>query len=294
MTDGLFQPRRRIDPQAAPAAQAPPAYFFTNERPRAFLSGLPVMPRVRRALCIGGGGDFAFSLLASRVFPGLEGLAACDNRPLAVATMDFKRALIRALPFDAAARLFGGRGGLRLGEALERARPFLSSESRAAFARGADDLQALLLDALRASGRWVAGSLRPRHGWVDYLPYLSSADAYGRLQRRLPLLDIRFESLEDALGGRAAGVDFAYLSNVLDDRTYCADPDRLLETAAEALGRGGALCLATQGRTAPMTAWMASHGLRLIRAEQGRFGFVSALQGHYAYSFLLFAKDGRG
>ena len=67
-----------------------PSWFFTNEKIGDFLSVKD--NKIKKAFCIGGGGDFAFNVLSFFI---IEEIFVCDARPVACITIDFKRAILK-------------------------------------------------------------------------------------------------------------------------------------------------------------------------------------------------------
>jgi hypothetical protein len=84
--------------------------------------------------------------------------------------------------------------------------------------------------------------------------------------------------------------DLIYLSNILDSRKYCSEPDLYLQTINKKINKEGLLFAVTQNNEKRMTKLIERKGFSVYQKEIHKFNIIDAFLGHYSYSFLLFKK----
>ena len=76
-----------------------PVWFFTNERINYFLPEIENNRGTKRVFSVGGGGDFAFSLLSTPTLL-IDKMDICDIRQMANISIDFKIGLFEKFGYE--------------------------------------------------------------------------------------------------------------------------------------------------------------------------------------------------
>ena len=270
-----------------------PVWFFTNERIGPFLSRMKNQKEVRKVFSIGGGGDFAFSLLSTPALKQLDKIDVVDIRPMANISIDFKSTLFKNLGYQEILALFLGQKTFSKKQVYARIRETLTPLSRKIFDFIIENCQTdNFLKCLKKSGLWYRDSFQSIKNKTEYLPYLADKEKYQLLQENLDKITIYNGDFNENLRLFQNGYyDLIYVSNILDSKKYCRDFDLYLQTIKEKLSQNGLLLVVTQGGPRKMIRTIKAKGFYVDEKQVTMFNIVSAFRGHYAYSFLLFRKN---
>lgn len=270
-----------------------PVWFFTNEQIGNFYSKLAGQKAIKRVFSIGGGGDFAFSILATPSLKQLEAVTVCDIRPMANLSIDCKIGLYKNLDYAEILNLFQQPGSSHREQTYRRIRATITPLSKKVFDFIIQNsLTDDFIDCLKKSRLWYRYSFWQIKHKADYLPYLSSVEKYRLLQKNLNKITIRAGDFNANLSlFKDNSFDLIYVSNILDSKKYCPVPNLYLQVILAKLTRGGLLLVITQNKAQKMIGLVEQHGFYLYRHELHRFNPITSLFGHYSYSLLLFRKN---
>ncbi len=267
-------------------------WFFTNERINYFFPNIEKHKEIKKTFSIGGGGDFVFSLLSASALNQIDEVNICDTRQMANISIDFKLALFKSLEYNEILNLFLNRAFFNKKQTYNRIREKLSLPSREIFDFIIENCKKdNFLKCLRGSGFWYWDSFWQIKDRQRYLPYLSSKEKYQLLQKNLDKITIYCGDFNENLKLFKDGYyDLIYVSNILDSKKYCPEPNLYLETIKEKLNENGLLFVIAQNNPKKMIKLIESGNFCLYEKQLHRFNIISSLFGHYSYSFLLFRK----
>lgn len=270
-----------------------PVWFFTNEQIAHVVTKLESQKEIKKIFSIGGGGDFAFSLLSSPDLSKIEQIDLCDIRPLATISIDLKIGLCKIFEYPELLVLLRDRDYARKGQIYEKVKLTVTEPTRQFIASVIDNCKEKgMIRCLEKSGLWYKDSFWQIKNKSVYLPYLATKEKYSLLQKNLEKIRIHSGDFDDNLKTFENDYfDLIYASNILDSKKYCREPELYLRTIKEKLGNKGFLLLSTQNNPRKMIRTVGAHGFRICENEHHRFNPIGALLGHYAYSFLLFQKQ---
>lgn len=268
-------------------------WFFTNERIGDFLRRLEHHKGIKRVFAVGGGGDFAFSLLSTQTLNRIEEVNVCDTRQMANISIDLKIGLFKNVEYDEILDLFLGQTFFDKKQIYSKIRATITSSSKKIFDSITENCEEdNFLKCLRKSGLWYKDSFWQIKNKNDYLPYLASKEIYKKLQKNLDKITIYCGDFRENLKlFEDASLDLIYVSNILDSEKYCQESDLYLQTIKEKLAEKGLLFVITQNNSKKMIKMVLEQGFHFCEKEVHRFDVISSLFGHYSYSFLLFEKN---
>lgn len=223
------------------------AYFFTNEKLASFLA-TDHFANLDRVFGIGGGGDFAFNLLALH---SPKQIILCDTHPLAITTIREKLELISD-------------------STHEKFLNFLISRK---------------FSELKKSGHYYQDGFYAPARIDDFLPYLSSHEHYKTLQKTLDRIEVVQGDFVTELTRRENSFDLIYLSNLLETK-HC-QPSSVLEVCRSHLTDQGQILFAAQDSPKTVQRLLQKNSFTQAASEIHRFNTLQNVLGHYSYSFYL-------
>lgn len=268
-----------------------PVWFFTNERTSRFFPKLEGNKEIKKIFSIGGGGDFAFSLLSSQIL-NVDEINICDIRQMANISIDFKIALFKNLSYEEILNLFLKREFFDKRITYKKIKETITSLSRKIFDSIIENSKNDdFLKCLRKSGLWYKNSFWQIKDKTEYLPYLISKEKYQFLQNNLDKVVIYSGDFNENLKlFQNNYYDLIYVSNIFDSKKYCREFDLYLQTIKNKLNQNGLMFVITQNNPKKMVKLAKKIGFFCFQKETHKFNIISSLFGHYSYSFLLFAK----
>jgi hypothetical protein len=268
-----------------------PVWFFTNERINNFFPKLE-KEKIRKVFSVGGGGDFAFSLLSSHSL-NIEEINICDIRQMANASIDFKIALFKNLEYQETLDLFLRRGFFHKNQIYKRIKETLTPLSRKIFDFIIENSKEdNFSKCLRKSGLWYRDSFWQIKNRMEYLPYLTSGKRYYLLRKNLDKISIYCGDFNENLKlFQNDYYDLIYVSNILDSKQYCRESDLYLQTIQNKLNKDGLLFVITQNNWKKTIKLVERKGFTVYQKEVHKFNIITSIFGHYSYSFLLFTKN---
>ena len=270
-----------------------PVWFFTNERTGIFFKKLEDQKEIKRVFSIGGGGDFAFSLLSTQAPEQIEEINVCDIRQMSNISIDFKLGLFKNLEYEEILNLFLKRELFHKEQVYRKIRETITPLSKKIFDFILQNYKEdSFLRCLRKSGLWYRDSFWQIKNKIEYLPYLTSKEKYCLLQKDLDKISIYSGDFNENLRlFKDNYFDLIYVSNILDSKKYCRESSQYLQTTKEKLNGHGLLFVITQNNPKKMVKLVEEHGFHICEKELHRFNIISSLFGHYSYSLLLFQKN---
>lgn len=271
-----------------------PTWFFTNERINYFFPKIESNKDIKKVFSVGGGGDFALSLLSSPILDQIDEINICDIRQMAAISIDFKLALLKILEYEEILNLFLKQTPFYKKQIYKRVRETITPFTRKIFDFIIEDCEGdNFLRCLRKSGFWYRDSFWQIKFKQEYLPYLISKEKYQLLQKNLDEITIYCGDFDENLRLFKNGYyDLIYASNVLDSKKYCGDSHLYLRTIKEKLNGRGLLFVITQNNPKKMIKIIEGEGFQIYEEQRHSFNLISALFGHFSYSFLLFRHGG--
>lgn len=268
-----------------------PVWFFTNERTNNFFQKLEENREIKKVFSIGGGGDFAFSLLSSSIL-NVDEVNICDIRQMANISIDFKIALFKNLSYEEILNLFLKREFFDKNIIYKMIKETITPLSRKIFDFITENSKEdNFLKCLRKSGLWYRDSFWQVKNKIEYLSYLVSKEKYQFLQNNLDKITIYCGDFNDNLKlFQDNYYDLIYVSNIFDSKKYCREFDLYLQTIKNKLKQNGLMFVITQNNPMKMVKLMERARFCVFQKEAHKFNIISSLFGHYSYSFLLFAK----
>ncbi len=268
-------------------------WFFTNERINNFFQKLESHKEIKKIFSIGGGGDFAFSLLSMQTLNQINEINVCDIRQMANISIDFKIGLFKNLEYEEILNLFLKREFFDKNITYKRTRETITPLSRKIFDFIIENYQGKdFLKCLKKSGLWYRNSFWQIKNRKEYLPYLVSKEKYYLLQKNLDKISIYCGDFNKNLKlFKDNYFDLIYISNILDNKKYCQEFSLYLQTIKEKLNENALLFVVTQNNPKKMIKLIEMQGFRVCEKELHRFNIISSFLGHYSYSFLLFSKN---
>ncbi|MFA4845311.1 MAG: methyltransferase domain-containing protein [Patescibacteria group bacterium] len=224
------------------------AFFFTNEKLASFLA-TDHFANVNHVFGIGGGGDFAFNLLA---FHAPKHIHLCDNHLAAILAIQKKMNLFTRLTHQ---------------DFLD----FLLSQE---------------LKRINGSDQYYPDSFKAIKQIHDYLPYLSSSEHYRTVQSRMSCIKMTQGDFTTELSKQHEPFDLIYLSNLLETK-HC-DPAAVLTACRSRLTEQGRILFASQDSPKIVDRLMGENLFRRHAAEIHKFSTLQNILGHYSYSFYLY------
>lgn len=293
MNKELKQICQKINPQDILNKKFYPIWFFTNERINYFLPKLENHRGIKKVFSVGGGGDFAFSLLSAQGLNQIDEINLCDIRQMANISIDFKLALFKNLEYEEILNLFLKREPFSKKQIYKRIDETITPLSRKTLDSIIEDYKEdNFLKCLKKSGLWYRDSFWQIKYKQNYLPYLISKERYQLLQRNLDKIIIYCGDFNDNLKlFKNNYYDLIYVSNILDSKKYCQESNQYLQTIKEKLNGRGLLFVITQNNPKKMIKLIEEKGFCAYEKQLHRFNIISSLFGHYSYSFLLFRKS---
>jgi len=269
-----------------------PVWFFTNERINHFFSEIENSRKIKNVFSIGGGGDFAFSLLSTQIL-NIDELNLCDIRQMACVSIDFKIGLLKNLKYEEFLNLFLRRVSFRKDQTYKRIQETITPLSRKIIEPVVEHCNKNdFLTCLKKSSLWYRNSFWQIKNRKDYLSYLISKEKYDFLQTNLDKITIYAGDFNENLQRFQNNYyDLIYTSNIFDSKKYCRESNLYLQTIKDKLGSNGLLFVITQNNPKKMIKLTEQNGFYLKRKQIHKFNIISSIFGHYDYSFLLFAKE---
>ncbi len=268
-----------------------PVWFFTNERINYFFTEIENKREIKKVFSVSGGGDFAFSLLSTQVL-NIDELNICDIRQMACVSIDFKIGILKNLKYEEFLNLFLRRISFHKEQTYKTIQASITPLSRKIIESvikncKKDDF----LKCLKKSGLWYRDSFWQIKNKKEYLPYLISEKNYQFLQNSLDKITIYCGDFGNNLKLFPDHYyDLIYVSNILDSKKYCREPNLYLQTIKDKLDKNGLLFTITQNSSKKMIKLIEQNGFSLKQKQIHKFNIISSIFGHYDYSFLLFAK----
>ena len=268
-------------------------WFFTNERIGNFLQKLESQRKFKRVFSIGGGGDFAFSLLSIQALNQIDEIKVCDIRQMANITIDLKIGLLKNLEYEEIVSLFLKRQFFHKKQIYKRIRETITPLSRKVFDPILESCKEdSFLKCLKKTNLWYRDSFWQIKDRIEYLPYLASKEKYCLSQKNLDKISIHCGDFNEVLRlFKDDYFDLIYASNILDSKKYCRESNLYLQTIKEKLNKNGLLFIINQNNPKKMIKLVEKQGLCICKKEVHSFNIISSFFGHYSYSFLLFRKS---
>jgi hypothetical protein len=269
-----------------------PVWFFTNERINYFFCEIENNRTIKNVFSVGGGGDFAFSLLSTQILD-IDELNICDIRQMACISIDFKIGLLKNLKYEEFLNLFLRRISFHKKQTYKRIRETITPLSKKIIESVIENCKKDdFLKCLRKSGLWYRDSFWQIKNRKEYLPYLISEEKYNCLQKNLDKITIYAGDFNENLQRfKSNYFDLIYVSNILDSKKYCPETNLYLQSIKDKLGSNGLLFAVAQNNPKKMIKLIQQNGFSLKQKQIHRFNIISSIFGHYDYSFLLFAKE---
>ncbi len=290
MTREIKQLIDKINPSDIIARKFYPVWFFTNERMADFLPAIVKEQKIKKIFAIGGSGDFIFSLLSA--LEGVESAIVCDNRPLSSLTIDFKMALLKNFSCQEFIELFLPDSSLTIDRIYEKIKDDLGQASQNILEFIIDRHKNVSpLSGLKKSKLWYNYSFKQMRNRTEYLPYLSSNQAYQALRQQSDKINICFGDLKANLDlCLNNSFDLIYISNIFDHKNYCANPDSYLTAIKNKLTANGMCLAATQYPPQKLVKLFSAQSFTLAQEDVHSFNILDAIFSRLNYSFLLFKK----
>ena len=269
-----------------------PVWLFTNERIGYFFPELESQKGIKKVFSIGGGGDFALSLLSTSKLNELDEINICDKAQMANISIDLKLAIFKKFKYKEMLNSFLNRNTLN----KELVYSIIKKEITPLSRKILDFIlvnrkEGNFLKCLNKSGLWYKESFRAVKNKAEYLPYLVSEERYQLMQNNLGKITIYCGDFNDNLRlFKDSYYDLIYASNVLDSKEYCQNPNLYLQTIKEKLSRDGLLFVITQDSN-KIIELIERQRFFIYEKQLHKFDMISSLLGHYSYSFLLFKKN---
>ena len=290
MNKGIKQICQKINREDILNKKFYPVWFFTNEQINHFLLKIESSKEIKKIFSVGGGCDFVFSLLSMQILNQIDEINVCDIRQMANISIDFKLGLFKNLGYDEILDLFLKQKFFHKDQIYEKIRKTITPLSGTVFDRIINNCKENnFLECLKKTGFWYKESFWQIKYKQEYLPYLVSKEKYQLLQKNLDKITIYCGDFNENLRLFKDGYyDLIYISNILDSKKYCREPDSYLQTIKEKLNSKGLLVLATQNNSKKIIKLIEGQGFYVYEKELHGFNVISSLFGHYAYSFLMF------
>lgn len=249
--------------------------------------------KIKKVFSIGSGGDFAFSFLSAQGLEQIEEINVCDVRQMANISIDFKIGLFKNLEYEETLKLFLGQELFYKEQIYKKIRETITLPSRKIFdfiLRNCKEDN--FLKCLKNSGLWYKNSFWQIKNKTEYLPYLATKEKYLLLQKNLDKISIYSGDFNENLKlFKDNYFALIYMSNILDSKKYCQEPNKYLQAAREKLNGRGLLFIITQNNSKKMVKLVEGHGFYACEKELHKFNIISCFFGHYSYSLLLFKKN---
>ncbi len=260
-----------------------PSWFFTNEKIGNFLSVKD--DKIKKAFCIGGGGDFVFNILS---FFTVEEVFVCDTRPVACMTVDLKRAILKKFSLEKTKEIFGDYKKENKEEIYNEIRKDIAPLSKQFYDKLFQRTNKNFISSLKRSGHWYKNSF-----WQfkkDYLFYLQKENL-NLLKENIENIKICYGDFKEEISkGGNDSYDLIYISNILDSKKDCSDKEGLIKIIEKKLKSRGVLVLATQENVKKMIKEIESIGLQKKNVKIHRYKLITVFTKHYPYSFVIFEK----
>lgn len=268
-------------------------WFFTNERIGNFFQKLENQKEIKKIFSIGGSGDFAFSFLSGQSLNQIDKVNVCDIRQMANITIDLKIGLFKKLEYEEIVDLFLKRKFFHKNQIYKRIRETITPLSKKILDSVLKNCREdNFLKCLEKSNLWYRDSFWQIKNRIEYLSYLTSKEKYYLLQKNLDKISIYCGDFNKNLRlFKDDYFDLIYVSNILDNKKYCREPNLYLQTIKEKLNKNGLLFAINQNNPKKMVKLVEAQGLRICEKKLHRFNIISLLFGHYSYSFVLFRKN---
>jgi len=268
-----------------------PVWFFTNERFGNFFKKIESKGNLRKVFSIGGGGDFAFLLLSSKLL-SIENICICDVRQMANISIDLKISLYKKFKLNEIIDIFILNKYFNKYEIYKKIEAVINPVTK-------DILEYIFtkinvdnfLKCIKKTKLWYRHSFWQIKQRSDYLPYLLSENSYTLLQNNLDKISICAGDFNENIKFFNNNYfDLIYTSNIFDSVNYCKNPKEYLKTIYDKLNNDGFMFITTQDNPKIITKLIEHSGFKLIEKERHNFNIISSILGHYSYSFLLFKK----
>ncbi len=288
MNKKINQICQKISPKDILNKKFYPVWFFTNEKINYFFPKIKNNKNIKKVFSIGGGGDFIFSLLSSPTL-SISEINLSDIRQMANISIDFKIGLFKRLGYKEILNLFLKQESYQKNQVYKRIKKTISPLSRKILDSIIENSQKNdFLKCLKKSGLWYKRSFKQIKHKKEYLPYLDSKEKFHLLQKNLNKITIYPGDLNKNLKlFKDNYYDLIYISNILDNKTYCPNPKAYLKTIKKKLDPDGLLLLVTQKKPKKIIKLIKRNNFYVYKKQLYKFNIFSALSGHYSYSFLL-------
>lgn len=270
-----------------------PVWFFSNEKISNFFQKVEDHQEIKRVFSIAGGGDFAFSVLATKSLNQISEVNVCDIRQMASVTIDFKLALFKNLSYQEILNLFLERKFFDKWQTYRKLEKIITPLTKIIFDSILKKYKKNdFLKCLKKSGLWYRDSFWQIKNKKEYFPYLVSEARYRLLQQNLAKISIYCGDFRENLNlFQKNYFNLIYISNILDSKEYCQESNLYLKAIREKLEQNGLLFVVTQNNFSKMIKLIEKQGFSIYKKELPKFNPISLFLGHYAYSFLLFQKN---
>ncbi len=288
MNKKIKQICQKINPKDILNKKFNPVWFFTNERINYFFPKIQNNKNIKNVFSIGGGGDFVFSLLSSPAL-SINKINISDIRQMANISIDLKIGLFKKLEYREILNLFLKQKSYQKNQIYKRIKKTISPLSKKILGSIIKNSQEKdFLKCLKKSDLWYKQSFKQVRYKKEYLPYLSSKEKFNLLQKNLNKITIYPGDINKNLKlFNDNYYDFIYISNILDHTSYCTNPRSYLKTIKKKLSPSGLLFLVTQKKPKKIIKLVKKCNFYIDKKQLYKFNILSALFGHYSYSFLL-------
>lgn len=266
-------------------------WFYTNERLEKLLIQKDYFKNTKNIFTIGAGGDFSFSFL-SLYGDEVNQVQSCDNRDISDITQNLKSTIIKNLEWSTTRELFSGRLSDEA-EVCDYLLPQTKKETQTVIKNLLEKTkQVKFIRALKYSKLWQGDSFWQIKEPEQYLGYLTTEERYFVLQKNLKKIQHTTGDFFNVLESFPDDYfDLIYTSNIFDSPEFHDNSDLYLKRINKKLSNKGKFISCNIKSQKKMSEVVVSGGnFTLLYKEIHSFSFLSALQGHYDYSYFVYQK----
>jgi len=264
-----------------------PGWFFTNERLEPLMNQRELFAEVKNVFSIGGGGDFVYSLI-SLYGDSFIKVHTCDARAISELTQDFKSTAIKYNGYSEIKNLLS-QSSLEIN--LSNLIPHCTKKTQDTFLMKIK--QPVTIDNLKRSKLWYRDSFWQIKKPDEYVGYLTTTDRYDRLRNNIAKIrrctgDF-FSALQDFPDNY---FNLIYTSNIFDNSELQREAQSYLALIHKKLSPQGKLIMCKLTNQKKMKRIVLNNGFELAYEAVNHFSIISAIRGHYDYSYFLYLKSG--
>lgn len=263
-----------------------PGWFFTNERLEPLMNRRDLFAGVRNVFSVGGGGDFVYSLI-SLYGDSFIKVHTCDARAISEITQDFKSTAIKYSGYSEIKDLLSQSSPEKN---FSHLMPYFTKETQDIFFMKIK--QPVTINNLKHSKLWYRDSFWQIKKPDEYLGYLTTTDRYDRLRNNIAKIQRYtgdfFSVLQDFPDNH---FNLIYTSNIFDNSELQRGAQSCLTLIHKKLSPQGKLITCNLKNQKKMRKIVLNNGFELVYETVNHFNILSALRGHYDYSYFLYMKN---